>query len=532
MNNEIIIRTDPLGGFSLYWSFLGGGNRNFLISDNPKLIAALQEQIGSRPTRSALNAMFNITYLTSFGHTSPYEGIETNYGPVELRVRSESLAVRQCAVPWVSGEGVAYKDLIPELSHVLTTNAMAIHEFCETHGISRRVVDLSGGKDSRLVLASLIAAGIETEFGYYTGSSSDQDHFIAARIRRNWGLRKGSIFSASPNDTMEHNSRQGYGQIERIRRGVGRYFGHISHAYSHYGDATIPSYVRVTGIHGELGISMGPNLNRIMASNGTYNRSAESAPPFEGAFAEVLFQKNIQGSGDALNLSRFLSDEGRRQLHDGFYRAIRGVGDSNVFPMQMPTLFYAFNRSRFHAGTRLVEGNRANLYFSPLATPLFFAAGRSGLTYAQLKDRKLIYDLIANLAGQRLADFPLAEDHWRPKVYPLGPRSSQYRLRRREVPVRKPFLFSPTRPINPVRSVEEADYRTGSVPLGQEVSDLIESIPTQSDLWALFGRKDLIKWAREIDPGNDRGDLLKRLMASLLFYEGRDIWTPLSDELF
>jgi hypothetical protein len=181
---RLTILPDPLGGGLVFvWK---GAAEQVISSDLAALISFL-DLIGERPKKS-------LEYVAAYVATGSGGLVDSSYEDV--------LVVPQFSYAEVSSAGVttrdypgkrkffesesSYQDSLEETHAEITENVNALAE--STH--PRKVAHLTGGVDSRLVLASILESGNQSEFAFYcSGGPTEPDQIVAQSLAVEFGLR-------------------------------------------------------------------------------------------------------------------------------------------------------------------------------------------------------------------------------------------------------------------------------------------------------------------------------------------------------
>jgi hypothetical protein len=153
------LAADPLGLGLLYW---GRSNDVVVLSSRASIAASiLAEATGSTPRRDT----FGVGWLAYTGYAigpwTGYEGITVvpEGAVVEIDARGTVELRRRPQPAWRAGSEALAADPRAALAEVREEIATAIRTALR-HPLTQRSVGLTGGKDSRLILALLLADGV------------------------------------------------------------------------------------------------------------------------------------------------------------------------------------------------------------------------------------------------------------------------------------------------------------------------------------------------------------------------------------
>lgn len=185
---EGTVVTDPLGIGLTYW----GEGRDILVIASRAALAAgiLGAEVDRVPARDAYGTGWLAYSVYAMGHRTGFENVSVIPVGARVRIGKDGTAeiVPSARRPWrLPDSQVDHpEEVLTEARVEMTT---AVRMALERPGIHVRS-GLTGGKDSRLVLAILIGAGLESNVEFQTVGNEDlPDVVIARRIAERFGLR-------------------------------------------------------------------------------------------------------------------------------------------------------------------------------------------------------------------------------------------------------------------------------------------------------------------------------------------------------
>lgn len=188
--NVIRFANDQLGMYPLlYWS----DGESLVVTNNPILSEKVaKESIGVSLERSFQNVANEIVAASPL-NTGPFKGMKFIPFDSELVVREDGWEVKRR-----SGDDFFYNSCVEE-NELLDLAISEITENVEAIAKSSfkiKIADITGGFDSRLVLAAILKSGLESEFFFNTnGKYPNPDANVANFIIEKYGLKKGSLAS-------------------------------------------------------------------------------------------------------------------------------------------------------------------------------------------------------------------------------------------------------------------------------------------------------------------------------------------------
>jgi hypothetical protein len=392
---RVVVCPDILGVYPIWhWS---DGDR-FVCSNNTHLIVTALAEAGVPVRRNPFNSAWQLIYQAGVAESTGYEGVEwvpfghhISIGPAEDGDRAEA---RIAPYPSVAG-GWPYRSELPrdellEMARAeITENVSAL----TAHSFRARVADLTGGYDSRLMLAVIIGLGLEDEYAFNTdGGAASPDANVAARLRERFGLQRAVLARRPWSPAAEYLTN-----LRRILfRGYGCFFQNVSMG---------------------IGLRCEPGLLHMNGGCGEDFRS--------------LFAKQVQGTKGLTPrglLDRQIRHRGGEVLTPEAVERLRTMMDS---------LFEAHTSQgidEFEAGDRHYLEHRARMFFGPQARarlnqwgaayPLYSPAGVAAAfaTEAVARRANLVeFRLIESLEPALLTE-PFADDPWPPEVYEGHPQ--------------------------------------------------------------------------------------------------------------
>ncbi|WP_147284740.1 hypothetical protein [Micrococcus luteus] len=231
-----------------------------------------------------------------------------------------------------------------------------------------RIVDLSGGKDSRMVFGSVLhVEGWKERTSVYTKDIVGTDDLpIAAGLANAYGAAfyDGDDTNQSPltlDENLEFWRSYFFGQYNRFGPG----------GWSNKG--TNLSTLTLSGGLGELFRVVWPTQFRRHLSGSTSERDFADALVYESRVAGAYGEDAVRQVADAFadDLSRLPGESLGERV------------DSH----------YLFNRNRFHFGLRAFSSYHEHLTWFPLAAASLFSAART-VPYADRNSNKVVFDVL------------------------------------------------------------------------------------------------------------------------------------------
>lgn len=522
--DRVSIFSDPL---SVYPIWTWQDDDLIVVSNNTHLIRTTLELMGipveKEPYCFAWQLIFNngVDDLTGyrnirwapFGH---YVCIEQDAGGVRPRINS--LQISEPNSLFLAD--LPTSSLIDRAAAEISDNVAAL---C-SGGFRHRVCDLTGGRDSRMMLAAAMQRGLAEQFVFSTGGSTQTaDGNVAASIRRGLSLRRGVIVARPRRPQPD--------MLATLRRMLLRTYGCFAqNTATGLGRKSDRSVLHLNGGFGETFRSF--YLEQL---------SPRAPTPL------ALLIRQVRARGQVLRPEAI--DRMTATLEALFEaRRARGFDDFDAGDQH-----YIEHRNRQFMGTQC----RVRLNFEAAAFPLYSPAAvmaAFSMPAEERKQAKIPFELIDRLFPE-LLQFPLAEGRWSSSV-----------VERHEMAERLQAL-EPVTPSSPSLTAEDqeeiVEVTVASCPiddqgtsLGQTPTDWSRRMAADGKHWtwvrfdsahALFrelvGDQDLIGAIDDVfDPdalrdlarrdlasftGSTEIRLIYRLLAAMLWLGDREIETPL-----
>jgi hypothetical protein len=365
-----VVVADPLAFNATYY---GEDGDMFVVSSHASLVARALTQQSTLPRRDSLGVCW-------LAYTGSWIGLRTGYERVRLlppgslvKVSPASACIERDPAPWTPTDAISslsQRELIELARKSIADTVWSVLKL----DAAEHTLDLSGGRDSRLVLAVILSEGLADRFRFRTIGPPDlPDVRIATELSRMFDLSYTAGF-LNPPHTRSY--------AERVREFVAATGGMVSFWDLRASEG--PSgRVRVTGLAGEM--LRGHALH-------TFSLDALVAYPDKMGWGSL----------------GLLSPDAARRMREMALEALLDDPSGNATP---PTLLdtYYFNETRF---TRL--GPCAGLNADPHIVPLYsLDAIRSAFALGDLgREQQLIHFETIRRCSEELARHPFAGRGW------------------------------------------------------------------------------------------------------------------------
>ena len=512
------VRPDVLGQYPVFYYQAG---QDFLVSDNPEMVARVLRHIGLGGEPNPLQVALNVTYGSGFGTGSSYRGVRLLPSRNEIvwdedgGFRLREIVSRNALLEKHHG---SYDDAVRTVAGRLSARCRTIANEIDAHW--HTVVDLSGGVDSRMTLAGLLRSESATRFSYFSYGDfpTQPDRHVCDMLIQKYGL--------GPGIHIGQNTSATYSTSAQITQGAARYFGLKPTNFADYGTVEISEYCRLTGYCGEHTRAWGPSL---------LQKDLVLEPAGEVAARLMVF----------CNLSEsMLTETGLSAVRDALANYFAGLIDE-VGNKMLNQFTYIENRSRFHFGLASAVANKVRVSLDPLIDRQVISAS-TYLSFWQQKTNRLAYDIIATLGGKELAQHPFAEFVWNKGIGIGG--YDDYAANALSVDASTPpqcreAVGMGVAEVKPTVGRVETEFdrsEFSSLPDGERrtlrpsvergmLLYLAEKIHGNDPVWDLVDRKHMIAAAMVDGPHSKLKETnISRLAASLSYYSGEAQAAPLT----
>jgi hypothetical protein len=195
------VASDPLAFGALYWA---ESDDVVVVSTSSALAARVMTRSGHRPRRNALGVA-SIAYCHYvIGNYTGFEGVETIPPGSYLELTAGGAArIRAWAPrPWLPMGDERVDDLAALVREVRDELAAAVRVQAQVPARAL-LANITGGRDSRLVLALMLSEGITDQFVFNTfGSPQLPDTIVATAIADRFGLDHRAATRPAPSESL------------------------------------------------------------------------------------------------------------------------------------------------------------------------------------------------------------------------------------------------------------------------------------------------------------------------------------------
>lgn len=381
------VASDPLGLRCLYQA---SNDQRFVVSTRACLAA--EALTGTKhPPRNGLATAWLAASSYHIGEDTGFEGVRVLHPGESLRFISGEPVWERVPGPF---DSEVPERPVDDLARELIDDVSDALHAALNFPTARTIINLTGGKDSRLILAVAMHAGIHREFEYETVGPPDlADVQIAEEITRTLGLR---------HETRFIGLRPPGPYSEMVGTFIQR-TGGLVNAW----DASTPSYedeIRITGVCGEALRS--------------FQTLRSASDPTELAMDESFPRRHFGRLG-------LLHDKVADRLHSDLMTLLRSITPPQTSTFDRVNDHYLRHRLRYTRLGPRGEISGETIQFQPLNSIRAISLGRA-LNENQ-RQAGLLFAEVMRMACGYLVNAPLASGPWAPLVQehlksrPTGP---------------------------------------------------------------------------------------------------------------
>jgi hypothetical protein len=300
--------------------------------------------------------------------------------------------------------------------------------------VPHHVLNVTGGKDSRMILAAIVDQGLTADFEYQTWGSDDLPDVVVARqiadelglahavnVRApaevQWRAERDTALAATGH--LEHGEREAM-----IKLTVGSHLGVLNAIDPQVSSPPHGDRVVLSGLTGELLRANYPPALRLRS------------------LAEI---ERFLFSGLRFGAAGLLRPEVRSHYDDVLWGMVFDDFSPSDPPQDVVQGFFLrqWLRHWFAAGQEVDELNRVFPLYSPFGARAAFELGPS------VRHAEWLHHEVIRAASPRLAELPFAKSGWPAAARPTSPRRARLRPRARvpsRGPTRAPAPFGASTP--------------------------------------------------------------------------------------
>lgn len=419
-----------------------------------------------------------------------------------------------------------YRDRTQGAATRLKNNAQALSAALPEQGL---VLDLSGGKDTRLILGSFLASGAYPFHVFVGGAAGGADREAANRLTHHFNLDSVQYLSnLAPDEDIS--------AVEAARRAAYRTMGTSNLYQTVIGRQQITGVAQVRG-----GTSEGrtrsfftrPKPRKLRSIRRYRDRMANGGndPSFLKRMAHRLVSTEAADRQlAALLVSRYrqahflFTDAFLADAYHSITANIEWLQNHGVAMENLADTYYIFDRGWRHAGFPVQVMNDARPVFEPLNNSALLAA-QFCLNEKDRQEARLAFDVFEAFGVRDLVEVPFESSDW-PATY-LPPE----RLARRAELLAAPVQQKPRRSLMGTSGRAKTIYGGGAAQYMQEVQpymlNLVSGLPPTNQCWDYMRRDTVIEAIRQgAFATHSLGAIGARLLSAFIWISHEEVRQP------
>lgn len=361
------------------------------VSNNPHILAGWLTAQGRRPTRSIDPFLSSSVFGSGLTVGSLYDGVETVKPETRLRARRDGIEICPHDPVWPGLLSMSYDELIDASAQRIRTRMEIL---TNAPGNVSRVFDLTGGMDSRMILAALVGSGAIDQWSFNTlFEAPNPDGNFARHVAERWGLRR-MLLAAMPLPRRP-------GLWAETRTQLFHSFG-TENKRGYFPNFYQPNLLRVHGGFGELG---GKNQD---------TKRFTKTPPGSDSFTSYV-TTYLQAVARETEQVDFTADVlAWAEAHLG--PEIEASMSAQVPEDLMPAVFYRRGKARSHYG--MISHLRSlRLQYPDVLNDPYLTAAALKIGPEKSRFGKVNFDVIRKLGGDEIAAMPLVLARWNRQIF-------------------------------------------------------------------------------------------------------------------
>lgn len=370
--------------------FVARNGADFAISSNVHMLAAWVRNQGVEPIRGIEPFLSHAVFGSGLTTGDLYQEIRCLRAEERPAIQNGKLVIKSNDPVWPNLLSASYAELVEEAGHRLRRRMTALTQM---HDNDCRIFDVTGGQDSRIVLASVIGGDMADQWlvhNYLAPKHPDSN--FARFVCETFNLRQVRLPKVAGTDLTFPTA---------VRLDV----FHAMGAAANNGNLSrfrTPWLLHVNGGFGELG-GKSQDTKRF--------RNLQTGLHTRGDFIDEYLTKLLAVTGDD-GLTPSITEWARLGLES---EIAASMGDRLDLP-DMPTVFYRRGKARSHFGVashlRSMRCQNANVLSDPFLTAAALKLGPERSSMGRIN-----FDLICQLGGKDIAALPLVGSRWQRPMF-------------------------------------------------------------------------------------------------------------------
>ncbi|MGP4995776.1 hypothetical protein [Glutamicibacter ardleyensis] len=183
-NHESVVAPDPLGGAMIYYF---NRDRQYYVSTDVASLCRVLEADGIKTTKSYDFQVERLLIGNSGISDSSYNEIKTLDSFEFIHIKSGNFSIVNLREELLQGDSDSYYELLRKTRQDILENVSAV----AGSRSQMKIAHITGGFDSRLVLAAITHAGVKDKFRFFcSGPEKTRDRIIADGLTEQYALKR------------------------------------------------------------------------------------------------------------------------------------------------------------------------------------------------------------------------------------------------------------------------------------------------------------------------------------------------------
>lgn len=527
-NGDCTLACDPLSQYGIF--YISNGH-SFLFSNSLHLLERACTLLKVNVSRDFTSNAFEIAFGLGGWDRTGLSGVRKI--PANHYVQHDRMGTRFVAFdgPLTSSqhEKKPYQERLGDAVISMQRSARALSNALPDQGL---VLDLSGGKDTRVVLGATLSEKVANFHVFMGGAPDGPDHTAASRVAHYYGL-----------DSVFYPSNVAWGDdisaIDCARRAAYRFMGTANQYQSELGRDRLAAVARVRGGCSSSRIrSFFPAFSKKRRHKLLKRASQLSDTSWmqkcwtqilsrvEGLPGQTMAAGVVVNGGKARSL---FSTAFMEKAYSDIVQHAEWMLNAGVKKRDLSEAYYMFDRSWRHAGFATQVMNDGCTTFEPLNN-IWLVKAHLGLSPEARQSMTVAYDLMNAFQIEGLLELPFANGTWPDQFFSGAEREKHEALKQAA------RATMPPRPITSRRGRAQSIHVCGGPNYMSLVQpymlELVSSISQNHHCWDFLHRKELLdSLISGVFTAPNMVQTGVRLLHAFIWMMGEESRVPLTEEL-
>lgn len=488
-DGSFIIAPDPLSQYA-FFQLDRGGHRIF--SNSLHLIEKACHLLGLPMKRDFASNAFEAAFGMGGWVKTGLESVEKLPPGYAAICDGRQLDLKRFSSPWKQDTG-DYLDHAQAAATGLMNRAKSLANTLPDKGI---VLDLSGGKDTRVVLGSFLGASVKNFHVFPGGSHDGTDRHIAYQLINHLGLKRSTFPSnVGPDEVID--------PISAAARAAYRSMGSSNLYHASLGTERINNMVQVRGGCAEgrtksflltpsqrQQMKMLAYLDATEGNTGWISRIQKRVGNHFASFATCYIAQLMRRGCYAHGL---FTPDFLQNAVSAFRYQIEWLLNEGIGETDLRDAHYIYDRGWRHAGFTVQVMNDCRPTFEPLNDVRLIAA-QSKLSSGDRDQAKLSFDLLTRFDTPGLTELPFADTDWPNQLLSSAQKAVRADLANTSAqPIEPELILARRGKSNDINNIGRLAFMAA---VQDHFLELASGIEASSEVWHMLNRESLLEAIR------------------------------------